>query len=764
MNKHSLLALLLTLFFTVSIGQILPVRAQTIISKQKTYELIIRKDGFKYSVTRNGKIIAGFHPVSGLRFSADSDSVLYDAVGTELITQKPDALQLLVTNSKGKKARVDIHLSDEYINFKVVPEPGTASPSGNFIIDIRTAPLQPAYGLGDHGGYGNRANVFGFANDSFLNGLDGHRFISSFSIYPAQRLAQVIFEKGHKRIGINQSENKMGAAKVDGIDAYYFIGSPAAIYKNYARVKQQEGFPDLKPKYDFFELGYEAFGSLGWNTFQTSVQKDIKTYLQKGYHLKWAVVGSGFWKGDRKKPEEGNTNSFGIWDDTAEPGRKDSLPNPRYPDPAAFKAFFKQHNIHLLIGLRTNFKAPKTEGGFYNAGNNGPYPLQGIKNNYFIEDEHHKPVPYKVHFPQGNIYILNPDNQAAVRWFADGYKKWGVSGYKEDMMLKDGLKLNNDAKLNKVNEQLMQDGNLVMVRNSAFSVPGDIIRLEDTKYGLDQDRPLINLLNYAASGAPNVYPDIVAGKYLPARLTEDQKIYFVRNAMMAAVCPAMSVGLGPWHLQDARFEAAVKKATDWHNKLAPYIYSAVVESFNTGYPYTITPLPIAFPDDINTYNLASKEKKQYTWLLGPSLLAAPAYGSDYATVQKRDVYLPEGKWQDWETGTVYQGPVTLQAYDFPISKIPVFVGGKGVVVTKELDGLQATVYSISPTGSSYVFTYPDGVSQSVISNKNKGWQPKSLHITDINTGKKIKFSYDAKHRAFRFPIVMNHHYELAGGK
>lgn len=86
-----------------------------------------------------------------------------------------------------------------------------------------------------------------------------------------------------------------------------------------------------------------------------------------------------------------------------------------------------------------------------------------------------------MHFLQSNIYILNPDNPAAVRWFADGYKQWGVSGYKEDMILKDGLKLNNDAKLNKVNEQLMREGNLVMVRNSAFSVPGDILRLEDTK-------------------------------------------------------------------------------------------------------------------------------------------------------------------------------------------------------------------------------------------------------------------------------------------
>lgn len=764
MNQHLQLAFLFALFFAVNSAQSLYAQAQTIKSKGKSYELNIQKAGFKYSVKSKDNTLVDFHPVSGLRFSANNDTVLYDAIDTKLITQQPDTWQLLVTNSNGNKARVTIRLFDEYIHFKVIPETGAASQHGNYIIDIRTAPLQPAYGLGDHGGYGNSTNVFGFSNNRFLNSLDGLRFISSFAIFPAQGVAQVIFEKGHKRIGINPSENKMGAAKVAGINAYYFFGPPVVIYKNYAQVKQKEGYPDLKPKYDFFELGYEAFGSLGWNTYQTSVQKDIETYLKKGYYLKWAVVGSGFWKGDRKNPEEGNTNSFGIWDDTAEPGRKDSLPNPRYPDVAAFKAFFKQHNINFLIGLRTNFKAPKADSGFYNPVNNGTYTLQGIHTHYFIEDNNRKPIPYKVHFPQGNVYVLNPNNQQAVRWFAEGYRKWGVNGYKEDMMMQEGAKLNNDAKQNKVNEQLMREGNLVMVRNSAFSVPGDVLRLEDTKYGLDQDRPLINLLNYAASGAPNIYPDIVAGKYLPAQLTNDQKIYFVRNAMMAAVCPAMSVGFGPWHLQNPEYEAVVKKATDWHNKLAPYIYSDAVQSFKTGYPYTVTPLPVAFPDDVNTYNLASKEKKQYSWMLGMSLLAVPAYGSDYATMQKRDVYLPKGKWQDWETGTVYQGPVTLSAYDFPITKIPVFVGGKGIIVTKEEDALQAKVYSVSPAGSTYIFTYPDGISQSFISNKNKGWNPKSLKIKDTVTGKPVSFNYDKKHKIFSFPIIVNHHYELGGGK
>src|SRR5690606_26185518 len=136
--------------------------------------------------------------------------------------------------------------------------------------------------------------------------------------------------------------------------------------------------------------------------------------------------------------------------------------------------------------------------------------------------------------------------------------------YKEELMLYDRKKLDNDAKLNDINEALMDRDYLIMARNGAYSVPGDILRLEDTKYGFDQDRPLINGLNYAASGAAAVYLDIVAGKYLENPLTDDQKLYFVRNAMTVAVSPVMAMGHGLWHLLHPAYEKAVKKAMQWH--------------------------------------------------------------------------------------------------------------------------------------------------------------------------------------------------------
>src|SRR5690606_9607882 len=152
----------------------------------------------------------------------------------------------------------------------------------------------------------------------------------------------------------------------------------------YQKVRVDEGYPVYQPKHDFFEVGYEAFGALGWHTYQTSVMEDLSTCLDKGYKLKGGVVGSGFRKGDRKSPSQGATTSFGLWDDVAGPPRGDGLPNPRYPDVAALKQFFHENEMNLLLGLRINFKAMKDNGGNYTPEHDGPFSVEGIENGYFL--------------------------------------------------------------------------------------------------------------------------------------------------------------------------------------------------------------------------------------------------------------------------------------------------------------------------------------------------------------------------------------------
>ena len=84
----------------------------------------------------------------------------------------------------------------------------------------------------------------------------------------------------------------------------------------------------------------------------------------------------------------------------------------------------------------------------------------------------------------------------------------------------------------------------------------------------------------------------------------------------------------------------------------PYIYSAAVTTHRTGFPYTMTPLPLAFPHDPAVYELENTTRRGYQWLIGDALMAIPLYGDDYATAGARDVYLPRGRWIDYDTGEV----------------------------------------------------------------------------------------------------------------
>ncbi|SFB60924.1 TIM-barrel domain-containing protein [Algoriphagus aquimarinus] len=708
-------------------------------------------------VDNSGKEILPAHAVSGILFSDKDNSP--SSAQVESYELSANELRGKLRNAEGLAANFRMVLEADQLHIEI----WAAQEDTELVMEIRTASMSPVYGLGDHGGYEGKTDLFGFRNDHFMNdktesyNWNHYRFISTFAIFPSKGIAQVIFDKGEKRIAIDSVENKMGVSGAPKLNAYYFFGEPKQLYQSYNEVREREGYGSKKPKFDFFEIGYEAFGSLGWNTYQSSVQEDISTYLEKGYPLKWAVVGSGFWKGERKKPTEGTTTSFGIWDSIPEAGRNDGLPNPRYPNVQELKGFFKERGIKLLLGSRINFKALPEDGGNYNPTNDGSFVLEAMDKGYFIKNESGLTEVFDVNFPSGKTYLLNTEMPEAVEWFVSNFDKWGVDGIKEDLMLQDGVLLNNDGKQNAVNAAFMDKGQMVMIRNSAFGVPGDILRMEDTKYGFDQDRTPINALSYAYSGVGNIYPDIVAGKYLTNPLTEDQKRYFVRNAMLAAVMPVMSLGYGPWHMQNATYEASVKKAVDMHVQLIPYIYNEVIRGFETGFPYAMTPLPLAFPQDENTFYLADSTKRQYSWMIGESLLATPVFGNDYAKAQSRDLYLPAGKWMDWESGEVLEGEKTYADYNLPDDKFPLFIGGNDCIVLRKNDKIYLYYFPLNFKGKDYEFTFPDGESQALI--KTPSGAGESYSITEDGIAHS-ELAWDEARKGYFFEIEPGKRYQI----
>ncbi len=489
----------------------------------------------------------------------------------------------------------------------------------------------------------------------------------------------------------------------------------------------------MKPKYDFFGVGWEAFGALAWDTDQKTVTENVDHYLRDGFPLKWMVVGSGFWPNDEARMHE--TTSFGLFDPK------------RYPDPKSFIAHFHAEGLKYFQGLRTTFIT------------DGPFAAEGVKNNYFVEEEGH-PKVMKFGWPKSPIYFLDWRKPEAVNWFVDLVHRWtayGVDGYKEDVYGFGNYHLGDD-KLDPINEALMREGQYIMGRNAYLASPADIHRINDFNYDQNQDRGPVNALALAYSGLPLIYPDIVGGTFgeghFDLKVTPRMKTYMMRNAQWASLHSSMGMGQGPWTFNDPQVEKVMLAAAKLHDRLQPYLYSQAIRFYLDGYPWTMTPLPIAFPNDVQVYGRENDRTRGYEWMIGDALLATPLYGNDYDTAMSRDIYLPAGTWIDYDTGKKYAGPTTLRGFALPPGKTPLFVGGTGIVVEKRGSASMARIFPVNKQGHT-VFFYPDGRSSSQINLHVDDWKHLSIKSEG---GSALKGEW--KQGAFEFVMTPGENYDV----
>lgn len=701
------------------------------IIKKQNYSINIIKKGFRYSILKpDGGVILQAYPKSGLELANS------EVINSRLISQDSEQAQFIVTNDIGIEATVRLSLYDHY--FKMSVRYTGAHPIAATIVS-RTQGLAPAYGLADNAVFRNvySTELSGFKDYYFGARPSGDfRLISNFIIFPKQGLACINLEPHKKIIKITENELVQGSNYVSEMPAlYYFIGSTKQIYSDYLHVRNEEGYKVYLPKYEWFGVGWEAFGALGWHTNYQTVTEDVEHYLNAGFPLKWMVVGSGFWPND--DPRYFATTSFGHWDKT------------RYPDPKGFIANFHQKGLKFILGLRIAFIP------------NGPFTEEGLRNGYFIKKDG-SPRLFKVGFPKTDCYFLDASNAKAVEWYVALCDKWeaaGVDGYKEDLY---GYEVEGfpDDKLDPVNALLMDKGVYVMGRNGYVGSPMDIQRFNDFNYNQNQDRGPVNGLAYAYSGFPYVYPDIIGGTGLTNKQfgdMEKEKIgkYLMRESQYAAVNPSLSFGYGPWNLDNDEVMKVCLSAAQLHDRLHDYIYSAAVRTYLTGFPYTMTPLPLAYPSDSTTYYRENDKVRGYQWLLGDALMAIPLYGNDYSQSNTRDVYLPAGKWIDYDNGKVYQGPLLLKDFSIPVDKTPLLVGGTGFVVEKVNGKLMGRIYPVGFSGET-VFYDEDGKTKSIISIE--GTFDKVSTVKDETTGKKVKAQY--KRFAYEFELIPGHNYSV----
>lgn len=96
-------------------------------------------------------------------------------------------------------------------------------------------------------------------------------------------------------------------------------------------------------------------------------------------------------------------------------------------------------------------------------------------------------------------------------------------------------------------------------------------------------------------------------------------------------------------------------------RLLPYLYTYAWEAADTGLP-VMRPLALRYQEDPATYGI------DLQYLLGDELLVAPVFTPD----GRATVYLPRGRWTDFWSDRVYQGPSALHL-TAPLDVLPIFV-------------------------------------------------------------------------------------------
>jgi alpha-glucosidase (family GH31 glycosyl hydrolase) len=691
-------------------------------------KLTIERAPLRIGLEHRGSPTAAAHPESGLLLGdperPESASVIgesFDAEGHRV---------LAVRTPSGKLARVTVSLTPNQADFVVRP----AEPEA---VLMRLAPARPGYGLADHAITGRTTydtDVTGYHNDRFLSGIGIARMVSNFIIYPRQNFAFLIWEPGIKIVRSTATECTQGSRRVENeVRFTIFTGTPREIYRQFLESRNFYGYPVLKPKYELFGVGWEAYGALAWDTNQKTVTEDVGHYFADEYPLSWIVVGSGFWPAKEKRLHE--TTSFGLFDKA------------RYPDPAGLIASFHAKGLKVLLGLRTTFIT------------DGPFSAEGVTNGYFVA-EGEQPKVFTFSWPESPTYLLDWMKPQAVNWFTDLAHKWtayGVDGFKEDVFGFGTYALRDD-KLDPVDRALMREGAYVMARNAYLTSAGDLHRIEDFNYNENQDRGPVNALALAYSGFPLVYPDIVGGTFgeghFDLKVTPRMRAYMMRNAQWASLHSSMSMGQGPWTFGNSQLEKVILEAARLHDRLQPYLYSQAIRFYLDGYPSTMTPLPVAFSDDPNVYGRENEHVRGYEWMIGDALLATPLYGDDYETSTTRDVYLPRGAWMEYDNGRRYEGPQLLRNFPLPPGKTPLFVGGSGIVVEKRGSSLVGRVYPVS-THAEMFFIHPDGVSRTIIRVAVQDWKDVSV----VDSSGRMCPSWWERH-ALEFTIVPGESYEL----
>lgn len=188
----------------------------------------------------------------------------------------------------------------------------------------------------------------------------------------------------------------------------------------------------------------------------------------------------------------------------------------------------------------------------------------------------------------------------------------------------------------------------------------------------------------------------------------------------------------PWEYDEELIED-FRRALNLRYSLMPYIYAQAKESSTKGFPVLRT-LFFEFPNDETSWMIEDE------YMFGSNLLVAPIFETGGTT---RKVYLPPGKWIDYQTGKTYEG---TSWHNISVGEIPIILLVKDHTVlphvkpaqnTSEIDwnDVELRVFSTNNRDVSGIFALPNGDLQTLELNQAAG----KYSLKNDFSNKKIKW-------------------------
>lgn len=476
---------------------------------------------------------------------------------------------------------------------------------------------------------------------------------------------------------------RAGLGPQASIDFHLYLG--AGPRENLNLFSHQVGLPSLPPDWAFGHW----ISSNEWNS-QASVLDQVR--LSQLHDIPATVLVIEAWADEK---------TFYIWNDAQyNPKPSDQPPvladftfppDSLWPDPKTMIDELHRQGIRLLLWQNP---VQKNLGGEQHA-------QQDIDEAYMLEKG------YCLRWPDGSPYRVRPfwfhdsllldfTNPAAVDWWMSKraylLDELGVDGFKtdggehlwgKDVVFANGLR--GDEGLNLY-------PNLYVGAYHRFASQkrnGDALTFSRAGFTGAQAFPchwagdenstweafrasLLAGLSAGLSGIPFWGWDIAgfSGEIPTAEL-------YLRAAAMAAFCPIMQYhsefndhrlplrDRTPWNIAERTGQPEVidiyRRYVKLRLSLLPYITSEARHCAKTGEPL-MRPLFLDWPDDTQAWQVADQ------YCFGRGLLVAPVL---HPGVSERRLYLPDGHWKDFWTGTEYIGQQWLTVLA-PLERIPVF--------------------------------------------------------------------------------------------